>query len=483
MFGKIAVLVAMVALVSSCAVNPVTGKKQIMFTSEAQEVQMGAQYDPQVVATFGEYQDAPTLAFIQARADEMGLISHRPNLKYHVKILDSPVVNAFAVPGGYIYFTRGILAQFNNEAELMGVLGHEMGHITARHSMAKQSKQTIGQLLLIGGMIASEEFAQYAQYAMQGMQLLFLKFSRDDERQADKLGVAYSSQIGYDAGEMAEFFRVLEKMSMPDELGGVPTFLSTHPNPADRYNAVKQDAQRWKDSLNLPQYKVNANSYLQMIDGMVYGEDPRQGYVEGSTFYHPELRFMFTFPAGWKLENMPAQINIAPPDGKALMVFTLAEGTSLEAAASATLEQLQLKPEETSTTTINGMPAIVTVSRQVSQDQTTGQEQTSMILSHFISYGNKYYAFHGVSSEPDFAVYSGNFVNTVNNFSGLSDPARLNKQPVRIHVRNVQRSGTLEAALKYYGVPQDKLAEVALLNDMELSDMVQAGKVIKVIGQ
>ena len=305
--NQLVVMIIMGMMVSSCAVNPVTGKKQLMFTSEAQEVQMGTQYDPQVVATFGEYQDAQALAFMQAKADEMGLISHRPNLKYHVKILDSPVVNAFAVPGGYIYFTRGILAQFNSEAELMGVLAHEMGHITARHSVARQSKQTMGQLLLMGGMIASEEFASYAQYAMQGMQLLFLKFSGDDERQADKLGVAYSSQIGYDAGEMAEFFRVLEKMSMPDEQGGVPTFLSTHPNPADRYNSVKEDAQRWKDSLNLPQYKVNANAYLQMIDGMVYGEDPRQGYVDGNTFFHPELRFMFSFPAGWKLENMPAQ--------------------------------------------------------------------------------------------------------------------------------------------------------------------------------
>ncbi|MCA1756262.1 MAG: M48 family metalloprotease [Bacteroidales bacterium] len=482
-YGKITSMVIMVALVSSCAVNPVTGKKQLMFTSEAREVQMGAQYDPQVVATFGEYQDAQALTFIQAGADEMGLISHRPKLKYHVRILDSPVVNAFAVPGGYIYLTRGILTQFNNEAELMGVLGHEMGHITARHSMASQSKQTLGQLLLMGGMIASEEFASYAQYAMQGMQLLFLKFSRDDERQADQLGVAYSTQIGYDAGEMAEFFRVLEKMSMPDEQGGVPTFLSTHPSPADRYNAVKQDAQRWKDSLDLPQYKVNGNSYLQMIDGMVYGEDPRQGYVDGNTFYHPELRFMFTFPAGWKLENMPAQINIAPPDGKALMVFTLSEGASLEAAASSTLEQLELKPEESSATTINGMPAIVTVSRQVSQNQSTGQQQTRMVLSHFINYDNKYYAFHGVSSEPDFPVYSGSFTNIVSHFSRLTDPARLNKQPTRLQVRNVQRSGTLEAALKYYGVPQDKLAEVALLNDMELSDMVQSGKAIKVIGQ
>lgn len=476
-------MLTITAIVSSCAVNPVTGKKQLMFMSEAQEVQQGAQYDPQVVATFGEYQDSRIEAFIQARADEMGLISHRPKLKYHVKILDSPVVNAFAVPGGYIYLTRGILAQFNNEAEMIGVLGHEMGHITARHTAANQSKQTIGQLLLIGGMIASEEFASYAQYAMEGMQLLFLKFSRDDERQADQLGVAYSSRIGYDAREMAEFFRVLEKMSMPEEQGGVPTFLSTHPSPADRYNAVRHDAAMWQDSLKISIWKVNGNSYLQMIDGIVYGEDPRQGFAEGNTFYHPELKFRFSFPSGWRMENLPSQINIAPADGKALLVFTLAEGTSLEKAAASTLEQLGLKAEESSASTINGMPAIITLSKQINQDKTTGQSQTNMVLSHFINFNNSYYVFHGVTSEQDFQAYSVGFVNTVNSFSRLTDPARLNIEPTRLHIKSVQRSGTLETALKYYGVPQDKLAEVALLNNMELNSRVEAGKAIKVIGK
>ncbi|NSW94959.1 MAG: M48 family metalloprotease, partial [Bacteroidales bacterium] len=163
-----------------------TGKKQIMLMSEEQEIALGAEYDPQVIATFGEYRNDALLSFLQQKGTEMGKISHRPNLQYHVRILDSPVVNAFAVPGGYIYLTRGILAQLNNEAELIGVLGHEMGHIAARHTVSQQSKQQLGQLLLIGGMIASEKFAQYAEYALQGMQLLFLKFSRDDEREADR---------------------------------------------------------------------------------------------------------------------------------------------------------------------------------------------------------------------------------------------------------------------------------------------------------
>lgn len=479
---EIALSLVFIFAVISCAVNPVTGKKQLMLMSEAQEVQMGAKYDPQVIATFGEYQDEQILSFIQTKADEMGKISHRPNLKYHVKILDSPVINAFAVPGGYIYLTRGILAQFNNEAELMGVLGHEMGHITARHSVSNQSKQTLGQLLLIGGMIASEEFASYAQYALQGMQLLFLKFSRDNERQADQLGVAYSSQIGYDANKMADFFQVLKKMSLPEEQGGVPTFLSTHPDPADRYNSVKSDAKMWQDSLKMDNYKVNSDNYMQMIDGIIYGEDPRQGYVEGNTFYHPEMKFRFSFPAGWQFENLPTQVNMAPSDGKALIVFTLAPGSTLDEAANNALEQLELKPQESLRTNINNLPAIVTQSEQVYQDQSTGQQQSNIIMSCFIEYDNTYYVFHGVTAEANYDIYSDPFMATMNTFSRLTDPAKLNKKPVKILVKRVQRTGTLADALRYYGVKQNKMDELAFLNNLELTDVIQSGKLIKVTG-
>ncbi|MBE0667682.1 MAG: M48 family metalloprotease, partial [Bacteroidales bacterium] len=270
-FTKITLLFATVVTVVSCAVNPVTGKRQIMLMSESQEIALGRSYDPQVMATFGEYPDARLQSFVQSKGNELGKISHRPNLEYHVKVVDSPVVNAFAVPGGYSYLTRGILAQLNNEAELIGVLGHEMGHVTARHSVSQQSKQQLGQLLLIGGMIASERFATYAQTALQGMELLFLRFSRDDERMADRLGVGYMSKLGYDGHKMADFFQVLNKMNMSESQGGVPTFLSTHPDPGDRYNSVNKSSSEWQDSLRLTSWKVNADDYLQLIDGIVYG--------------------------------------------------------------------------------------------------------------------------------------------------------------------------------------------------------------------
>jgi predicted Zn-dependent protease len=260
---KLFLVVVMALMIPSCAVNPVTGKRQIMLMSEEQEIAMGKEYDPQVVATFGEYKNDKLLAFIQQKGEEMGKISHRPDLKYHFRILDSPVVNAFAVPGGYLYFTRGILAQFNNEAELIGVLGHEMGHVTARHTVSQQSKQQLGQLLLIGGMIASEDFRDFAPYAMQGMQLLFLRYSRDAERESDKLGVEYASKIQYDPQQMANFFNTLSRLGETEGPGGIPTFLSTHPDPGDRYRTVSQRADQWKEKLDHNEWKVNEESYLK----------------------------------------------------------------------------------------------------------------------------------------------------------------------------------------------------------------------------
>ncbi len=475
-------VIAAIVTVISCTVNPVTGKKQLMLMSEAQEISLGASYDPQVISTFGEYKDEQMLALITEKGTEMGLISHRPKLTYHFRILDSPVINAFAVPGGYIYLTRGILAHLNNEAEMMGVLGHEMGHITARHTASSQSKQQVGTILMIGGMLASEDFRNYAEYAMQGMQMLFLSFSRDDEREADRLGVEYSSKIGYDARKMADFYKVLIKMNLAADHGGVPTFMSTHPDPGDRYNAVNADAETWQAKLNLESYMVNTDRYLQLIDGMVYGDDPRQGYVDNNVFYHPELKFKFAFPQTWKLENSPMQVTIRPADGKAMMIFAMAQQKSLEEAAQATIDQLKLTPVESRETTINGMPALIAVTNQVAQDQNTGEQITTRILSSYIDYSGKIYVFHGVTYEADFAAYGKQFEATSGTFATLTEQARLNVQPMRLRVRKVQTSATLSEVFRLFGVPQSKYEEYALLNNMELTSRIPAGTLIKIAG-
>ncbi len=483
-FSTLILIISLVLLIPSCAINPVTGKKQIMLMSEAQEVALGAQYDPSVVSTFGVYDSPQLLNFITARGNEIAKISHRPNLEFHYKILDSPVVNAFAVPGGYVYFTRGILAQFNNEAELVGVLGHEIGHVTARHSVSQQSKQQIGNLVLAGGIIlAPEEFRPFAEYAMQGMQLLFLKFSRENESESDRLGVEYSSKIGYDARQMAEFFNVLNKMQMESDHAGVPTFMSTHPDPGDRYVKVNQKTEVWQDSLKQTNWKVNPDSYLRMIDGLVYGDDPRQGFVEANMFYHPELKFQYPIPQGWDLVNSPMQVQMAPKDGKAMMVFSLAQQKTLDAAGDA-LKEMNLEVLESKRTTVNGFPAIIAVSQQVNQNQQTGQQQIIKVLSYIIQQEDRIYVFHGVAADADFNAQYKTFESTMANFRTLNDPSKLNVQPDRIQIKTIRSASvTLADAFNYYEVPQARYNEFALLNNMELDHKLTKGDMIKVLGK
>nr|WP_320023431.1 M48 family metalloprotease [uncultured Draconibacterium sp.] len=475
--------VSLALLIPSCAVNPVTGKRQLVLMTEEQEIAMGTQYDPTVISTFGLYEDEELLNFITEKGTEIGKISHRPNLQFHFRILDSPVVNAFAVPGGYVYFTRGILAQFNNEAELMGVLGHEIGHVTARHSVQQQTRQQLSQLALAAGMIAVPEVAQFAGEASAAMQLLFLSFSRANEREADRLGVEYASKVGYDAHQMAEFFDVLNKMQMASSHEGVPSWMSTHPDPGQRNITVNQITEEWQAKLPTQSFAVNTKEYLKMIDGIVYGENPRQGFVENNMFYHPDLAFQFPIPKNWTLVNSPMQVQIVPASKDAAMIFKLSQEKGADAVAQKTISDLQLNLIDKSTVNLNGLNTVVTISEQVSQND-AGQEQVLKILSYFIEKDGVVYTFHGLCLDANFNGYKPAFESTMKNFARLTNASKLNVQPDRIKVISINSASvSLKDAFAYYKVPQDRFEEMALLNNRELTDELKRGDLIKILGK
>jgi predicted Zn-dependent protease len=202
-------MLALMLAVLSCVVNPVSGKRELMLFSEKQEIAMGQETDQQIRQQFGIYESKGLQDYINGVGQKMVPYSHRPNLTYHFAVLDTSVVNAFAAPGGYIYVTRGILALMGSEAELAVVLGHEMGHVAARHSMKQLSGQLLAQVGLAVGSILSKDIRKLAGLAGIGMQLLFLKFSRSDEYQADSLGIGYARQARYAPGEMLRFFAAL----------------------------------------------------------------------------------------------------------------------------------------------------------------------------------------------------------------------------------------------------------------------------------
>jgi len=466
-------IVAFSYVMYSCAVNPVTGKKEVSFMSEEKEIALGKQSDPSIVASFGLY-DAPEIqAFINEKGQEMAKISHRPHLNYEFKVLDSPVINAFAVPGGYVYFTRGILAHFSNEAEFAGVLGHEIGHITAKHGVKQQTSQILSQIGLIGGVILTK--GQAAQELSQALGLLSLKNSRTHESESDKLGVEYSTQIGYDAHKMANFFFTLNRMR---EKSGqrIPTFQSTHPDPLNRYENVNRMADEKERELGVNNLAVNRNSYLRMIDGLMYGEDPKQGYVEDDYFYHPDLRFKFPVPRDWRTANSPQQFQMADKDGKAMMVLMAGKGTPQE-AISAFNEQQKLQVVSSQNTRVNGYPAVTQIAEQ--KNEQTGA--VIRIMSTVIQYGDLAYAIHGVAAAADFPTYQRTFEYTMMNFNELRDPSKINRVADEIKVEEVRRAGTLAQVLRYYNMPNDRLEEIALVNSMKLEDQIPAGTLIKTV--
>ncbi len=442
-----------------------------MLVSEKREKAMGLAYDPQVIQEFGLYENKEMQDFINNYGKKMGAISHRPQIDYQFRILDSPVVNAFAVPGGYVYFTRGIMAHFNNEAEFAGVLGHEIGHVTARHSAQQQSQQILAQVGFIAAMIASPKFAQYSDLAQNGLGLMFLKFSRNHESESDKLGVEYSTKIGYNAHEMANFFQTIQRLQQK-EGASIPTFLSTHPDPGDRNTRVHQLATKEQAKAGTPKLEVNREKYLRMIDGMMYGEDPQQGYTEGNVFYHPQLKFQFPTPSGWQVANSTSQVQIAPKDGKAAIIMSIAEGKSLAQAKQNAVSADSLKVLDSQNIKVNGNDAIA---------MTADLNKQVRLLMYLIEYNGLIYKFAGLSETPNFASYEGKFETCFKGFKALTDQSKINVFADKIKIVTVSKDGTLAEVLKANDQPTAKHEELAILNGLQLKDKVKKGILIKTL--
>ena len=284
---------------------------------------------------------------------------------------------------------------------------------------------------------------------------------------------------------MAKFFNTLERDRKRSGAGEVPDFLSSHPNPGDRYVTVGKLAAEWKQKLSLTNAQINRNTYLKRIEGIVYGEDPKQGFLENSIFYHPVLKFQFPVPMNWAFQNSPQSVQMAPKGGRALMMMTIAPGKTLEESASSVLKQYNLQALETRETTVNGLRAITMIADQMpqqqQQQQQAQQQATVRTLSYIIQYGNLNYLLIGVSGIADFNNYSALFSNTMQNFRELKDASKLNKQPDRVRIKTVNQSITLEQALRQYKVADKRFDELAILNGMELKENIAPGTMIKVI--
>lgn len=470
----IIVMMLLLLIIMTCAVNPVTGKRELMLLSRADEIALGAQTDNEIIKMYGIYEDAALNAYINSIGKNMTPHTHQPDLPYSFKILDTDVVNAFAVPGGYVYFTRGILAYLNNEAEMAGVMGHELGHVNARHSAKIMSQAQLAQLGLQLGSALSETFARFAGLAGFGVQMLFLRFSRDHEREADNLGVEYASKTGYDATGMATFFETLEGMH-PSDGGGLPDWFSTHPNPVDRIQAVRSKTVEWQKRLPSQSFKLNKEKYINQLDGLIFGPDPRKGYTADNWFYHPDMRFQFPVPANWQVNNLPTQVQMISADQKGIMLFTVASTSSLDEAIAQFVNGTSATVLQRETGTTHGY-------RTIQLHSEIAGEQPLRLLSSFIQYNQQIFVFHGFSSPADFNAYADPiFKPTMAGFRKLTDPSKINVKPAKIKIQTIQKSVVLSHYLAEQKIPAEQYETISLMNGIRLTDTLNPGTSIKVI--
>jgi predicted Zn-dependent protease len=458
------------ASLSSCAVNPATGARQFTLMTEGQEIKMGQDADPGIVASMGLYPDESLQNYVRALGLELASRSERPGLPWTFRVLDDPLINAFALPGGYIYVTRGIMAYLDSEAELAGVLGHEIGHVTARHSVDQISRAQVAQLGLGVGMILAPELQQFEGLASASLGLLFLKFGRDDERQADELGVRYMARLGYDPAQLSGVMGMLGRVTSGGG-GGVPEWMSTHPDPGNREEAILEMADTATIATDVP--RVVRKEYVDRLDGLVFGENPREGYFLETRFYHPSLRFQMTFPTGWRTANMRQGVQALSPQEDAVLVLTLSQDADPGTALRGFLGKEGIQGSGISEAAVNGLPAASADFVAVSG------EQRLVGRVAFLRHEGAIYQLLAYGSPEAWQGHLSAVRQALGSFQTLSDPTYLNVEPVRIRVLPVPRAMTLTEFLALQGV-EDRLEDVRLLNRLEGNPTLASGLTLKV---
>jgi len=473
----------------STGTNPVSGNTRAYGYSWQEEMKLGAQADEQIQSQYGVYDDEELQEYVDEVAQEVLAESHmrRPDTPerfrsadFEFRVLDSPIINAFALPGGYVYVTRGLMAHLNNEAQLAMVLGHEIGHVAARHSSQQAARQQFTQGLLLGGAVAGQVAfgGNVAENVMgvggQAAQLLSLSYSRDNERESDRLGVEYAIRAGYDGAEGAAFFESLDRVR---EQGGqsIPTWQSTHPDPGARQQTIPELAETWRKKVGEPATTINQDAYYGSLEDIVLGKNPRQGFAEDGVFYHPELAFRFSIPSRWTVQNQPRQVALVQPDQSAYMVFTFAEAETPDAAAREFAGQEGLTVLDRQSTSVNGNDA-----RRLLAEGKTQQGQVVRLLTYFIAYGDNVYQFQGATSADQYDAYRPDFERTMTSFARLTDSEKLDRQPARITIRPVDREGAFRSFVDTDALPSDMTEkDLAIINQLEVDQVVAPDRPLK----
>jgi predicted Zn-dependent protease len=471
--------VAIAATIVACATNPVTGAKDIVLLSEEQEIALGRQNDPQIRRQYGVYNDPALQAYVQRVGEQLAAHSHRPNLIYRFTVLDSSEVNAFALPGGYIYITRGILAYLNSEAELAAVLGHETGHVTARHAVRQYTAATATgfAVSILGGGQAGQQLLNILGNA------LLSGYGRDHELQADHLGAEYIARAGYDPEAMIGVMSVLKNQEEAEKKraaveGRQPQIyhgvFASHPSADQRLQEVVADARKFKTGTTV---RTGRDEYLNRLDRLVFGDSASEGIRHGSNFYHRNLDFAVNFPSGWRIENTPKAVHAYAP-GKDAMMQLIVEDLNRRVTPQEYLHSRVKTNAFMDERALDGnaLPSHTAVVRLAGP---FGVRETRAVVLY---YHNRAFTFFGVAKDNDaFQRLDASFLAAARSLHALTDKERAIAEGLRLRVIKV-RAGESFATLAKRS-PLNDYAELTLrlINDKFASGEPVAGELLKII--
>lgn len=472
------VLAGALAIGPACATNPVTGKRELALMSEAQELQLGLQGDAEVRQEMGLYDDPALQKYVQEIGARLATTSERPGLPWKFGVVDVAAVNAFALPGGYIYVTRGILPYLENESELAGVIGHEIGHVTARHSVQQYTRATLGQVTLAGVGLLSREARAFGNAASTGFGLLLLKYGRDDEIQADALGVRYASRAGWDPRGVPALLTTLGRLDPGRDKRGVPNWLETHPQPAARVSDVEPVVRRVEAGTQGGRRAVNREDYLRRIDGVLFGDNPREGIVRGAEFLHADLRFAVAFPSGWEVSNGKAQVVAARSDGRAAVLLQLVpnrERAGLRELAVAGMQRSGFALAEGERARVNGLDAFVGTYQGAMQ----GVGEVYLRAAH-IALREQVYLVAGLVPAAAGTGAFRTFDATIRSFRELSRAEADAIRPNRVALYVVRTGDTWEAIARR-GSGNVAPRTLAVMNGRDVHEPPRPGQRIKIV--
>jgi predicted Zn-dependent protease len=462
---------------AACATNPATGRREFSLMSEDQEIRIGQEQDVQVRKEMGVYGDRELQQYVSDIGLRLAQASERPSLPWHFTIVDVPAINAFALPGGYIYITRGILPFLQDEAQLAGVLGHEIGHVNARHAAQQYSRSTASELGLIVGSIFVPQTRPFAQLGETGLGLLMLKNSRDDEVQADSLGARYAARAGWDPDGIPQMLTTLARIEEVSDNKGVPNWMQTHPVAEDRVQRV-QAAVREAEA-GATKFTTDHDGYMTRVDGLVFGDNPDQGVVRGGMFLHAKLRFAIEFPRGWDVTNGQTQVVAKEPGDPPLMLLQLIErpvGRTIQDIALRAMEGAGFRALTGGRTTINGLEAF------------TGTYEGSLrdlgrvgIRAAHIVHDRNVFLVAGIAPQQTFAAVEPVFTKSIDSFRPMERGEAESIRPNKITLYTARAGDTWQGIAERAGKGVVKASTLAIMNGHAVNDQPRTGERLKIV--